>query len=50
MDAAAWRLKMQRILEGEEEPGFELLTRIDSILARPNESPGPEEPGADLFA
>ncbi len=34
-DRDAWRSRLRMILEGDEEPGFDLLTRIDSILARP---------------
>jgi len=34
-DAAAWRSRMQRILDRDEEPCFELLTKVDSVLARP---------------
>ena len=30
-----WRKRLQGILDGEEEPKFELLTKIDSILAHP---------------
>lgn len=30
-----WRARLLRILEGEEVPGFDLVTEIDSVLARP---------------
>ena len=45
-----WRAKLRRILDGDEEPGFEIITRIDSALARPVKlrDPGGEE--GDLFA
>jgi hypothetical protein len=49
LDAVAWRSKLQGILEGEEEPGLELLTRIDTLLARRSVSRSPEETGGDLF-
>jgi hypothetical protein len=28
-----WRTKLQRILNGDEKPGFEIITRVDSALA-----------------
>jgi len=31
--AAAWRASLRILLEGEEIPSMELLTRIDSLLA-----------------
>lgn len=34
-DPVAWRSRLQRILAREEEPCFELLMRIDSVLAKP---------------
>ena len=30
-----WRLKLQAIFQGDEEPSLELLTQIDSLLAKP---------------
>lgn len=30
-----WRLKLQTIFQGDEEPSLELLTQIDSLLAKP---------------
>jgi hypothetical protein len=38
--ADEWREYLQRILRREEDPGFELLTEIDSILARPGKGAG----------
>lgn len=49
MDAVAWRARMKRILDREEEPGFELLTKIDSVLARPAKSTGNGAEAGDLF-
>lgn len=31
-----WRLKLQAIFQGDEEPTLEILTRIDSLLAKPS--------------
>ncbi|MGD7651998.1 MAG: hypothetical protein ACQCXQ_02200 [Verrucomicrobiales bacterium] len=33
--ADEWRTKLRNILEGDEQPSLDLLTRIDAILARP---------------
>lgn len=30
-----WRIKLQAIFQGDEEPDLELLTQIDSLLAKP---------------
>ena len=30
-----WRLKLQAIYQGDEEPSLEILTQIDSHLAKP---------------
>lgn len=49
MDAVAWRARMQRILDREEEPGFELLTKIDSVLARPAKNGCNGADAGDLF-
>lgn len=49
MDAAAWRSKIHRILEREEEPCFEILTKVDSVLARPAKVIGNEGEARDLF-
>ncbi|MEY3394252.1 MAG: hypothetical protein RL346_488 [Verrucomicrobiota bacterium] len=32
-----WRIRLNAIFMGDEEPDMELLTRIDSLLARPSE-------------
>lgn len=45
----AWRSRLQMILEGDEEPGFDLLTRIDSILARPARVEVPLQRECDFF-
>ncbi|MBG7607076.1 MAG: hypothetical protein IZT59_03465 [Verrucomicrobia bacterium] len=50
MDAAAWRSRMQRILERVEEPSFELLTKVDSVLARPAKPVGDGAETRDLFS
>jgi hypothetical protein len=31
-----WRLKLQAIYQGDEEPNLEFLTQIDSLLAKPS--------------
>jgi len=49
-DAAAWRSRMQRILDRDEEPCFELLTKIDSVLARPARAATNTLESGDLFA
>ena len=47
--ADAWRRRLSRVLEGETEPNFELLTQIDSLLARPGEKPATNGGQEDLF-
>lgn len=49
MDQHGWRLKIQRILDREEDPGFDLLTRIDSVLASPMENALETAPEPGLF-
>lgn len=49
-DAVAWRSRMQRILDREEEPCFEILTKTDSILARPARTATNMVESGDLFA
>jgi hypothetical protein len=44
-----WAEKLRRILEREEDPGLELLTEIDSILARPAKRNTKDMPTQDLF-
>ncbi|MFM2196791.1 MAG: hypothetical protein RLZZ505_223 [Verrucomicrobiota bacterium] len=48
-DSSEWAERLRRILEREEDPGFELLTEIDSILARPARRGSPAMPIQDLF-
>ena len=48
-DPEQWRERLQRILSREEDPGFELLTEIDSLLARPSKASAPADCEADLF-
>jgi hypothetical protein len=48
-DPEEWRGRLQRILDREEDPGFELLTEIDSILARPAKGLPSADTQADLF-
>jgi hypothetical protein len=47
--AEEWTERLRRILGREEDPGFELLTEIDSILARPAKRDLPAGADADLF-
>lgn len=49
-ELSEWRKKLQSILNKELEPDFELLTQIDSILARPSKSTFKQSPEAELFA
>ncbi len=44
-----WRERLQRILEREDEPDFELLTEIDSILAKPAKGKSTSRMEPDLF-
>lgn len=48
-DAGEWAERLRRILGREEDPGFELLTEIDAILARPAKRHTPAMPAEDLF-
>lgn len=48
-EAVEWTERLRRILAREEEPGFEVLTEIDSLLARPARRRAQEPSGADLF-
>jgi hypothetical protein len=45
----AWRQRLQRILEREEEPDPELLMKIDLILAPPSKRPATKDEGEDMF-
>lgn len=44
-----WREKIRRILDGGEQPDFELLVEIDSILARPAKVKAAESADQELF-
>jgi hypothetical protein len=48
-DTGVWAERLRRILGREEDPGFELLTEIDAILARPARRDVTAVPGHDLF-
>lgn len=48
-ETGEWAEKLRRILEREEDPGFELLTEIDSILVRPAKRNTKDMPTQDLF-
>jgi hypothetical protein len=48
-EPAEWTERLRRILGREEDPGFELLTEIDSLLARPARSGLPAAADTDLF-
>lgn len=48
-EVCEWTERLRRILAREEEPGLELLTEIDSLLARPVLSRTPDPYGTDLF-
>lgn len=44
-----WCAKLRRILDQEEQPDFELLTRIDTILSRPTPTNDTSSGQADLW-
>jgi hypothetical protein len=48
-EMSEWRSKLQGILSKEVEPDFELLTQIDSILARPSKGHSEQSTDAELF-
>lgn len=48
-DSIVWRARLLRILDGEEEPDFDLLMKIDSLLARPKRINKIAEDSEDLF-
>lgn len=48
-EAGDWAERLRRILGREEDPGFELLTEIDTILARPAKREAPPALDRDLF-
>jgi hypothetical protein len=44
-----WRVKLQAIYQGDEEPDLELLTQIDSLLAKPSGKHSSGDTDALLF-
>lgn len=44
-----WRVKLQSIFQGVEEPSLELLTRIDTLLAKPAKKQDSGKSDALLF-
>ncbi|QTN34125.1 hypothetical protein HZ994_17975 [Akkermansiaceae bacterium] len=48
-DQDEWRERIQRIMSREQEPCFELLTEIDTLLARQGSKPPPATDDGDLF-
>lgn len=48
-NTSEWTQRLRRILEREVDTGFELLTEIDSILARPLKRDFTAAAAADLF-
>lgn len=44
-----WRAKLQAVCHGDEEPDLELLTQIDSLLAKPAGKVSPENSDMMLF-
>ncbi len=44
-----WRRRLSSVLDGEIEPDFELLTKVDSLLARPSRKPAANGGQEDLF-
>ncbi len=48
-EAGEWTDRLRRILAREDDPGFELLTEIDAILARPAKRESSGSPDAELF-
>ena len=49
MQADEWRSRLLRILAREEEPCFELLMKIDSVLAKPAKPKSDGSQSSDLF-
>lgn len=45
-----WRLRLQRMVDGDVEPDLELLTKIDSLLAKPAADRRSGDFQADLFS
>lgn len=48
-DISEWTEKLRSILGREQDPGFELLTEIDAILARPAKRDFSATYDAELF-
>ena len=44
-----WRTRLRVILEGQEVPSLDLLTRIDALLAGPSKTPPAKNPQEFLF-
>ena len=44
-----WRARLRALLDGEEPPSIELLTRIDALLAGPTRSKGGQDPQEMFF-
>lgn len=44
-----WRVKLQAIFQGNEEPDLEFLTQIDSLLSKPSGKGFSENSDAMLF-
>lgn len=44
-----WRSRLQAILDGKDEPSLELLTRIDSLLAKATGGTKIADTSDDLF-
>lgn len=44
-----WRARLRILLEGQEVPSLDLLTRIDALLAGPSKAPRDEHNQGSLF-
>lgn len=44
-----WRTRLRTVLEGDEVPSLELLTRIDALLSGPNRAQGDDQSQGSLF-
>ena len=44
-----WRTRIQKVMDGEMEPDIDLITRIDSLLARPSVSGNTQNDTLDMF-
>jgi hypothetical protein len=49
LSQAQWRTRLQDILAGDAEPSLELLTKLDSLLAKRSDSATKTETGEFLF-